>query len=93
MPILTLQEISAQDRATYRRWVRAVFCVYGTIAVVLAASAFYQSKTPSTQEANASAMKQPAAIGQNDESSNGVDQGTKNAFLKLDGAARGTRDP
>jgi hypothetical protein len=49
MPLQSLEELSPQDRVTYRRWARGVFATYGALLTVLVALAFYQTMVAPTQ--------------------------------------------
>jgi MFS family permease len=49
MPLFRPEELSSQDRVTYRRWVGGMFVTYGTILLMFVAFIFYQTMIVPTQ--------------------------------------------
>jgi len=43
MPLFAPENLSPEDRLTYRRWVAGLFATYGTLSMIFCSVIFYQT--------------------------------------------------
>jgi hypothetical protein len=43
MPLFTPEDLSPEDRLTYRRWVGGLFATYGALSMIFCSVIFYQT--------------------------------------------------
>ena len=66
MPLFAPEDLSPEDRLTYRRWVGGLFATYGALTMIFCSVIFYQTvvspRQPQSETADARPFDAPGTL-------------------------------